>query len=45
MRSNTPGAGADASPDGKRFLFSLPVQQSASVPFNVVLNWTSLLKK
>jgi hypothetical protein len=45
MRSGTPGADADAGPDGKRFLFALPAQQSAPIPFSVVLNWTSLLKK
>jgi len=33
----------DATPDGKRFL--LPVPQSSTTPFTVVLNWPSLLKK
>ena len=34
------------SPDGKKFLFPIPVAASTiSQPFTVVLNWTSLLKK
>jgi eukaryotic-like serine/threonine-protein kinase len=36
----------DVSPDGKKFLFPIPVAaNTAAVPFTVVLNWTSLLKK
>ena len=32
------------SPDGKRFLFPIPVTSTALQPVSVVLNWTSLLK-
>ena len=33
------------SPDGKRFLFPIPVTSTAAMaPVSVVLNWTSLLK-
>jgi eukaryotic-like serine/threonine-protein kinase len=32
-------------PDGKRFLFAKPSEQSSNSPFTVILNWTSLLKK
>ena len=33
------------SPDGKRFLFPIPVTSTAALqPASVVLNWTSLLK-
>jgi len=32
------------SPDGKRFLFPIPVTPTAALPVVVVLNWTSLLK-
>ena len=35
----------DVTPDGKRFLLIAPVGPSASVPFTVVLNWTSALKR
>ena len=31
--------GGDVSADGKRFLIGVPVAQSASVPYTVVLNW------
>ena len=33
------------NPDGKRFLFPIPVTSTAAPPVYVVLNWTSLLKK
>ncbi len=34
------------SPDGKKFLFPIPIAASTTAaPFTVVLNWTSLLKK
>jgi Tol biopolymer transport system component len=33
------------APDGKRFLFQVPNLQGSKVPFAVILNWTSLLKK
>jgi len=32
-------------PDGTRFLIAKPSGQNSLSPFNVVLNWTSLLKK
>ena len=35
----------DVAADGKRFLLVTPAGPSASVPFTVVLNWTSSLKK
>ena len=35
----------DIAADGKRFLFPAPTSQSRQAPFNVVLNWPSLLKK
>jgi Tol biopolymer transport system component len=36
----------DISPDGKKFLFPIPVAASTTTrPITVVLNWTSLLKK
>ncbi len=38
--------GWDVSPDGKRFLLAVPVEDSLrSSSFTVILNWTSLLKK
>ena len=37
--------GGDFTPDGRRFLIGVPVAQSASVPFTVVLNWQTTLKK
>jgi eukaryotic-like serine/threonine-protein kinase len=37
--------GGDVTPDGSRFLIGVPVAQSASVPFTVVLNWQTTLKK
>jgi hypothetical protein len=42
----TPGGGTsvDVSPDGKRFLVDVASQES-SAPLNLVLNWTSELKK
>jgi Tol biopolymer transport system component len=35
----------DISPDGKRFLATVPVGQNLSSPITVVLNWQALLKK
>jgi eukaryotic-like serine/threonine-protein kinase len=32
-------------PEGKRFLFLKPAAESTTAPFNIILNWTSLLKK
>ena len=43
--STTPGNLADVSPDGKRFLFALPVDQNQPDDIKVVLNWESGLKK
>jgi len=37
--------GGDVTADGSRFLIGVPVAQSASVPFTVVLNWQATLKK
>ncbi|HWE49064.1 MAG TPA: protein kinase [Bryobacteraceae bacterium] len=37
--------GWDAAPDGKRFLFPVPVGDAQETPFNVVLNWMSLIRK
>jgi eukaryotic-like serine/threonine-protein kinase len=33
------------APNGKRFLFVKPTAESSKPPFNVILNWTALLKK
>ena len=38
-------SGVDVTADGRRFLIGVPVAQSASVPFTVVLNWQTTLKK
>ena len=37
--------GGDVTADGRRFLIGVPVTQSPSVPFTVVLNWQTTLKK
>jgi eukaryotic-like serine/threonine-protein kinase len=37
--------GGDVTADGRRFLIGVPVAQSAPVPFTVVLNWQTTLKK
>jgi eukaryotic-like serine/threonine-protein kinase len=37
--------GFEVTADGRRFLIGAPLAQSASVPFTVVLNWQSMLKK
>jgi eukaryotic-like serine/threonine-protein kinase len=37
--------GGEVTSDGKRFLIGVPLAQSASVPFTVVLNWQTILKK
>jgi eukaryotic-like serine/threonine-protein kinase len=37
--------GGDVTADGRRFLIGVPVAQSASVPFTVLLNWQATLKK
>lgn len=33
------------APDGQRFLINSPLQSGQEAPFNVILNWTSTLKK
>jgi Tol biopolymer transport system component len=44
---NAPFAGGywDAASDGERFLLLTPLIESKPSPFNVILNWTSSLKK
>jgi eukaryotic-like serine/threonine-protein kinase len=37
--------GGDVAADGRRFLIGVPMAQSASVPFTVMLNWQKTLKK
>jgi len=37
--------GGEVTPDGNRFLIGVPVAQNASVPFTVVLNWQTTLRK
>jgi serine/threonine protein kinase len=37
--------GGDVTSDGRRFLIGVPVAQSASGPFTVLLNWRKTLKK
>jgi Tol biopolymer transport system component len=45
VRGNAPGALADATPDGKRFLLLVPVdRRSTQDQFTVVMNWNSVLK-
>ena len=34
-----PGASADVSPDGKRFLFAMPVLEGTGEQFNIALGW------
>jgi hypothetical protein len=44
-RAGVAALGWAISPDGKRFLFSIPVSATAALPpVSVLLNWTSLLK-
>jgi len=35
----------DVSPDGQRFLINVNLEQSNPPPVNIVLNWTSELRK
>ena len=35
----------DVSADGRRFLLAQPLEESASVPITVIVNWPELLKK
>jgi hypothetical protein len=37
--------GWDVSADGKRFLFTVAGTETPQSPFNVFLNWMSILKK
>jgi eukaryotic-like serine/threonine-protein kinase len=37
--------GGDVTADGRHFLIGVPMSQSASVPFTVVLNWQMTLRK
>jgi hypothetical protein len=37
--------GGGVTTDGRRFLVGVPVAQNASVPFTVVTNWQSTLKR
>ena len=34
----------DVTPDGQRMLLNVPVTERSSVGFDVILNWTALLK-
>jgi len=45
IEDNTFSRQFDVSPDGQRFLLFQPVEQAASEPLTVILNWQSLLKK
>jgi len=33
------------TPDGQRFLILKPLEEPATTPITLVLNWTSLIKK
>jgi Tol biopolymer transport system component len=35
----------DTTPDGQKFLIPVPVSAANSAPYNVIVNWTSTLKK
>jgi hypothetical protein len=35
----------DVTADGQRFLVNIPVEQKASAPITLVLNWTADLKR
>jgi len=35
----------EVSPDAKRFLFKVAIEQNTTQPLNVVLNWEAGLKK
>jgi len=45
MGTPAPFPAWDITADGERFLSLMPVQESSPSPFNVILNWTSLLEK
>src|SRR5262249_53900535 len=34
----------DVAPDGKKFLVTMPIAENTQGPFNVVLNWPSMVK-
>jgi Tol biopolymer transport system component len=40
-----PGSAYDVTADGQRFLVNTPVEQKASTPITLVLNWTADLKR
>jgi eukaryotic-like serine/threonine-protein kinase len=42
---NAAGNVGSYTADGKRFLFSVPIEQGGQAPFNVVLNWQAALKQ
>jgi serine/threonine protein kinase/Tol biopolymer transport system component len=44
-REGALGQSWDVAPDGKRFLFPVPVSGQDNTPFTVVLNWQAGLKK
>jgi hypothetical protein len=35
----------DVTADGSRFLIPVPVAESSSAPFTVIINWPALLKR
>ncbi len=41
----TPNANWDLSPDGKRFLFAVPLDAGRVIPYTVIVNWAAGLKK
>jgi hypothetical protein len=43
LRTNAPCT--DVSPDGQRFLVNTRVEEAASAPITLVVNWPALLKK
>jgi hypothetical protein len=45
MRPSGRGYPYDVSLDGRRFLVNVPVENTASVPMTLVVNWPALMKK
>jgi hypothetical protein len=45
MRTEVPLFVYDVSPDGQRFLVNTRVQEAASEPITLVVNWPALLKR
>jgi hypothetical protein len=45
VRPTGPGYVFDVTADGQRFLISASVEQNASSPITLVLNWTADLKR